>query len=94
MLRVLTKLNNSLSKRSHAVLKMRWIEGRTIEEIAKELGLTELEVRLRQDRSMRRFRDMVRLALEPHSCTEDLRTTETKLDKDASSGLGRGDYSD
>jgi RNA polymerase sigma-70 factor (ECF subfamily) len=55
---VLDGLAERVSERSFRVLYLRWIEGRTVPEIADAMGLSPEQVRLRAHRMKQRFRDL------------------------------------
>jgi RNA polymerase sigma-70 factor (ECF subfamily) len=55
VLRVLTQLRRQVSPRNYGVLTLRWIEGRSMREIASALDLTPEQVRYRLHRMKRKF---------------------------------------
>jgi RNA polymerase sigma-70 factor (ECF subfamily) len=55
----LDRLSREASSRSYQVLYLRWIEGRTVPEIAMALGLTPEQVHFRHHRVMRKFRRLM-----------------------------------
>jgi RNA polymerase sigma factor (sigma-70 family) len=54
--RLLGELRRRVSARSYRVVHLRWIEGRTTQEIAAALELTPQQVRFRQHRMMQKLR--------------------------------------
>jgi RNA polymerase sigma-70 factor (ECF subfamily) len=52
---VLSLLRNRVSACSYRVLHLRWLEGRTVREVAATLGLTPVQVRLRAHRMKQKF---------------------------------------
>jgi RNA polymerase sigma factor (sigma-70 family) len=61
---VLDRLSTEAPPRSYEVLYLRWIEGRTVPEIAVALGLTPEQVHYRHHRVMRKFRLLTGLSWE------------------------------
>lgn len=57
--RVLALLSRQLSPCTYRVFCLRWIEGRTIKQIAEESGLKPEQVRFRQHRAKQRFRQLL-----------------------------------
>src|SRR5207244_2403804 len=61
VLQVLGLLRAQVPERNVRVFEMRWIEGRTVEEVAAALGLTAACVRWRAHRTKRAFERLFRL---------------------------------
>jgi RNA polymerase sigma-70 factor (ECF subfamily) len=62
--RVLIQLSGQVSATSFQVLHLRWIEGRTVAEIADALELTPEQVRFRHHRVKRKLRDLLERAMD------------------------------
>jgi hypothetical protein len=56
---VLAELSGRVSASSYQILRLRWIEGRSLPEIAAALGLTPAQVRFRHHRVKQKFRRLV-----------------------------------
>ena len=56
--RVLADLNHRVSTLDYCVLHMRWMEGRTVAEVALALGLTPVQVSRRSYRMKQKFRQL------------------------------------
>jgi RNA polymerase sigma factor (sigma-70 family) len=59
--RLLGELRRRVSARSFRVVQLRWIEGRTVQEIAAALELTPQQVRFRHHRMLQKLRVLVGL---------------------------------
>jgi RNA polymerase sigma-70 factor (ECF subfamily) len=53
---VMAELSGRVSASSYQILRLRWIEGRSLPEIAAALGLTPAQVRFRHHRVKQKFR--------------------------------------
>lgn len=60
----LTELEKRVSKRSYRVVQLRWIEGRTVPEVAAALGLTAEQVRFRDHRAKKKLRRLLELRVD------------------------------
>lgn len=59
--RILAELSQCVSPPNYRVVYLRWIEGRTVQEVASALGLTRSQVWLREHRMKRKFRRLFNL---------------------------------